>query len=185
MTISNRQICGVGICGRAFHGRFPPHYDHKTRRIVLHLSSKLIVSFSPDDVEGLNGALPRLADSPHPHEPPPLPAMWESDPHPAAIVSALARPRSPPCGQLMMSSGVNPFAALSAALPAGHTLRVPPPYPAPLRRPLAPQITCRNYASAAYPTRFAFRPIPSAASSISLSAPPNPKVQPSKQNKTH
>jgi hypothetical protein len=33
-------------------------YDRKTRRIALHLSSKLIVSFSPDDIEGLKGARP-------------------------------------------------------------------------------------------------------------------------------
>ena len=32
------------------------HYDHKTGRIVIHLSSKLIVSFSPGDVEGLEDA---------------------------------------------------------------------------------------------------------------------------------
>jgi hypothetical protein len=38
-------------------------YDHKTGRIVLHLSSKLIVSFSPDDVEGLKGVRPsQLSD---------------------------------------------------------------------------------------------------------------------------
>ena len=34
------------------------HYDHKTGRIVIHLSSKLIVSFSPADVEGLKDARP-------------------------------------------------------------------------------------------------------------------------------
>ena len=33
-------------------------YDHKTGRIVLHLSSKLIVSFSPADVQGLKDARP-------------------------------------------------------------------------------------------------------------------------------
>ena len=33
-------------------------YDHKTGRIVVHLSSKLIVSFSPGDVEGLKDARP-------------------------------------------------------------------------------------------------------------------------------
>ena len=33
-------------------------YDHKTGRIVIHLSSKLIVSFSPGDVEGLEDARP-------------------------------------------------------------------------------------------------------------------------------
>jgi hypothetical protein len=42
--------------------RFPKavsaHYDAKTRRIVVHLSSKLIVSFSPSDVEGLEDARP-------------------------------------------------------------------------------------------------------------------------------
>src|ERR1035438_3637178 len=34
------------------------HYDHKTGRIVIHLSSKLIVSFLPGDVEGLEDARP-------------------------------------------------------------------------------------------------------------------------------
>src|SRR5260370_22905360 len=32
------------------------HYDRKTGRIVIHLSSGLIVSFSPADVEGLEDA---------------------------------------------------------------------------------------------------------------------------------
>src|SRR5713101_8468598 len=34
------------------------HYDRKTGRIVIHLSSKLIVSFSPGDVERLEDARP-------------------------------------------------------------------------------------------------------------------------------
>ena len=34
------------------------HYDRKTGRIVILLSSKLIVSFSPADVEGLEDARP-------------------------------------------------------------------------------------------------------------------------------
>jgi hypothetical protein len=34
------------------------HYDRKTRRIVIELSSKLIVSFSPNDVEGIEHATP-------------------------------------------------------------------------------------------------------------------------------
>jgi hypothetical protein len=32
------------------------HYDRKIRRVVIQLSSKLIVSFSPSDVEGLEDA---------------------------------------------------------------------------------------------------------------------------------
>ena len=32
------------------------HYDRKTRRIVVELSSKVVVSFSPGDVEGLEEA---------------------------------------------------------------------------------------------------------------------------------
>jgi len=32
------------------------HYDRKAGRVVIQLSSKLIVSFSPGDVEGLEGA---------------------------------------------------------------------------------------------------------------------------------
>jgi hypothetical protein len=35
------------------------HYDHRAGRIVIHLSSKLIVSFSPGDIEGLEDARPR------------------------------------------------------------------------------------------------------------------------------
>jgi len=38
------------------------HYDRKSRRIVIHLSSKLIVSFAPGDVEGLEGARPSQLD---------------------------------------------------------------------------------------------------------------------------
>jgi hypothetical protein len=34
------------------------HYDRKTGRIVVQLSSKLIVSFSPADAEGLEGTQP-------------------------------------------------------------------------------------------------------------------------------
>ena len=34
------------------------HYDRKTGRIVVQLSSRLIVSFSPADAEGLEGAQP-------------------------------------------------------------------------------------------------------------------------------
>jgi len=37
-------------------------YDRKSRQIVVHLSSKLIVSFSPGDVEGLQGARPSQLD---------------------------------------------------------------------------------------------------------------------------
>ncbi len=32
------------------------HYDRKSGRIVIHLSSKLIVSFSPQDAQGLENA---------------------------------------------------------------------------------------------------------------------------------
>jgi Protein of unknown function (DUF2442) len=43
-------------------GRIPrvvsAHYDRKTGRIVIQLSSKLIVSFSPADAEGLEDAQP-------------------------------------------------------------------------------------------------------------------------------
>ena len=34
------------------------YYDHKSGRIVIHLSSKLIVSFSPTDAQGLENAKP-------------------------------------------------------------------------------------------------------------------------------
>ncbi|HEY3824257.1 MAG TPA: DUF2442 domain-containing protein [Bryobacteraceae bacterium] len=33
-------------------------YDRRTGRIVIHLSSKLIVSFAPEDVQGLENAQP-------------------------------------------------------------------------------------------------------------------------------
>jgi hypothetical protein len=39
------------------------HYDRKTGRIVVHLSSRLIVSFSPGDVEGLQDARPSQLDN--------------------------------------------------------------------------------------------------------------------------
>src|SRR6266567_1291055 len=43
-------------------GRVPrvvaAHYDRKTGRVVMELSSNLIVSFSPGDVEGLENAKP-------------------------------------------------------------------------------------------------------------------------------
>jgi hypothetical protein len=38
------------------------HYDRKTGRVVVHLSSNLIVSFSPGDVEGLEFAKPSQFD---------------------------------------------------------------------------------------------------------------------------
>lgn len=34
------------------------HYDRKSRRIVIHLSSNLDISFSPDDAEGFEKATP-------------------------------------------------------------------------------------------------------------------------------
>lgn len=34
------------------------HYDRKTGRIVIHLSSRLTVSFAPQDAEGLQSARP-------------------------------------------------------------------------------------------------------------------------------
>ena len=47
---------------REMEGSFPrvvaAHYVRKTGRIVLKLSSKVIVSFSPADVEGLEDAKP-------------------------------------------------------------------------------------------------------------------------------
>ena len=51
---------------KALEGSVPrvvaAHYDRKARRIVIHLSSKLIVSFSPGDVEGLEDAKPSQLD---------------------------------------------------------------------------------------------------------------------------
>ena len=34
------------------------HYDRKSKHIVIHLNSKLILSFSPKDVQGLEHATP-------------------------------------------------------------------------------------------------------------------------------
>jgi len=46
--------------GKDLEGSVPraidAHYDRKAGRVVIQLSSKLIVSFSPRDVEGLEGA---------------------------------------------------------------------------------------------------------------------------------
>ena len=48
--------------GKDLQASFPravsAHYDRSTGRIVIHLSSNLIVSFSPCDVEGLELARP-------------------------------------------------------------------------------------------------------------------------------
>jgi len=48
--------------------------------------------------------LPRLAGSTHPLQPPSLPTVWQSHPHPHAILPALSRSRSAPCGQLIIPS---------------------------------------------------------------------------------
>jgi hypothetical protein len=39
------------------------HYDRKSGHIVVHLSSKLILSFSPHDVQGLQNARPSQLDA--------------------------------------------------------------------------------------------------------------------------
>jgi len=41
---------------RTFPRAVSAHYDHESRRIVVELSSKLMVSFSPQDAEGLERA---------------------------------------------------------------------------------------------------------------------------------
>lgn len=38
------------------------HYDHRTRRIVIRLSSKLEVALSPEDAQGLENASPSQLD---------------------------------------------------------------------------------------------------------------------------
>ena len=38
------------------------HYDRKSRHIVIHLSSRLILSFSPRDAQGLERAIPSQLD---------------------------------------------------------------------------------------------------------------------------
>jgi hypothetical protein len=47
---------------RELRGKVPKaisaRYDRKTGRIVIHLSSKLIVSFAPEDAQGLENARP-------------------------------------------------------------------------------------------------------------------------------
>jgi len=53
-------------CAKELRAKFPravaAHYDRKTGRVVIHLSSNLIVSFSPGDVEGLEFAQPSQLD---------------------------------------------------------------------------------------------------------------------------
>ena len=44
--------------GTAIPKAVSAHYDRKSGRIVIHLSSKLIVSFSPRDAQGLERAKP-------------------------------------------------------------------------------------------------------------------------------
>lgn len=38
------------------------HYDRKAEKVVVHLSSKLVIDFSPGDVQGLEGASPSQLD---------------------------------------------------------------------------------------------------------------------------
>jgi len=53
-------------CAKELRAKFPravsAHYDRTTGRVVIHLSSNLIVSFSPGDVEGLEFAQPSQLD---------------------------------------------------------------------------------------------------------------------------
>ena len=48
--------------GKELHASIPgavaAHYDRKSKHIVIHLNSKLILSFSPKDVQGLEHAAP-------------------------------------------------------------------------------------------------------------------------------
>ena len=59
---SNDNIEQANRRARALQAHAPqavsPRYDPKTGRIVIHLSSGLIVSFAPEDAQGLENARP-------------------------------------------------------------------------------------------------------------------------------
>ena len=59
---ANDQFAAASRCGTQMKAVVPhvvaARFDERSRRIVLHLSSKLIVSFSPADAEGLEHARP-------------------------------------------------------------------------------------------------------------------------------
>ena len=56
----NEQVEKANRRGRKLSESHPravqARYDRRSGRIVLHLSSRLIVAFSPQDAEGLEGA---------------------------------------------------------------------------------------------------------------------------------
>jgi hypothetical protein len=59
---SNDSIEQANRCANTIQAHGPravsARYDPKTGRIVIHLSSKLIVSFAPEDAQGLENARP-------------------------------------------------------------------------------------------------------------------------------
>jgi hypothetical protein len=59
---ANNEIEQANQRGADLHAHAPravsARYDQRTGRIVLHLSSRLIVSFAPHDAEGLEDARP-------------------------------------------------------------------------------------------------------------------------------
>ena len=60
--VSRDDFKQANQCAKDLTARIPravsAYYDRKTGRIVIHLSSRLIVSFSPSDAEGLEDARP-------------------------------------------------------------------------------------------------------------------------------
>lgn len=64
--VSRKQFALANRSGQNLQTSVPRavsvRYDRKTGNIVIHLSSKLILSFSPRDVEGLQNARPSELD---------------------------------------------------------------------------------------------------------------------------
>lgn len=64
---SDDRFASANQRGRKLQVSFPKatgaHYDRRTGRIVIHLSSKLDVTFSPRDAEGLKDAVPSQLDN--------------------------------------------------------------------------------------------------------------------------
>jgi len=60
--VSSQEFERANHRAEGLAARFPravkASYDRKAGRIVIHLNSRLIVSFSPEDAEGLEGARP-------------------------------------------------------------------------------------------------------------------------------
>jgi len=60
--VTRREIELANERGRRMRSQFPhavaAHYDRHNRRVLIELSSKLTLSFSPEDAQGLENAKP-------------------------------------------------------------------------------------------------------------------------------